>query len=308
MAAVALSASAQYNTDKLSTAEFLGEQKGYLDYIILDANTEALLVADKDFELQYVGPNDTSRFLYIWANGETLEPGEVTMPGVDGGSAYMSLNQVATQAWCGAGFNIGLGEPANFAHMTDETRFHVAYACNTGSITGMYFTILDGDKDEDNGVMRKGAQVSLGKSFEGTPVVGNAPTDEWQALDITLGDLRKEVPAFRMEQPQSWSGNVLSFGGDPENGWGAGANLSLDAAYFFTPGKGDGIESIDNTVADFVVTNRTISCAGAQAIALYSINGQLVKTANSSVMGLDNLAAGVYVAKAGNSVAKVAVK
>lgn len=308
MAAVAVSASAQYNTDKLSTAEFLGDQKGYFDYIILDSNKEAILVADKGYTLQYVGPNDAGRNLYIWSNGETFIAGENTMPGVDGGSDYMSLNQNATEAWCGAGYNIGLGEPANFAHFTDETRFHVAYACTSGSISAMYFTILNGDSDKDNNIERKGAQVSLGKSVENSPVVGLAPTDEWQAIEITLGDLRKEVPDFRMDKPESWTGNVLAFGNAVADGWGAGANISLDAAYFFTPGEPSGIESIESNAAQLVVGNRTISCTGANGIAIYGLNGQLVKSAAGSVMGLDNLSAGIYVAKAGNSVAKVVVK
>lgn len=306
MAAVAVSASAQYNTDKLSTADFLGTQKGSLDYIIIDSNTEAIIVADKGYVLQYVGPNNAGRNLYIWSQGETFNEGEKTMPGVDGGTDFMSLNQNATEAWCGAGYNIGLGEPANFAHFTDETRFHVAYACTSGTISGMYFTILDGDSDDT--LVRKGAMVSLGKSFEKSPVVGQAPTDEWQAIEITLGDLRKEVPDFSMEKPESWTGNVLSFGGSPEYGWGAGANISLDAAYFFTPGEPAGIESIENNAAQLIVGNRTISCAGANGIALYSLNGQLIRSAAGSVIGTDNLAAGIYVAKAGNSVAKVAVK
>lgn len=295
-AAVAFGANAQYNTDKLGTAAFLGEQKGHLDYVILDADMEAILTGDNAFQLQYVGPNDAGRNLYIWAAGETLEAGSSAMPGVDDGYGYTSLNQVASQEWAGAGFNVGETEPADFSHFSDETVFHCAYASQNGTISSMYLTVLD-----------KNA-VSLGAVNDGHPVVGAAPSDEWQAIAITFGDLKKEISAFDMGNTKSWTGNVFAFGGAVAGGWGAGANISFDAVYFFTPADSDGIESIENNAAQLVVGNRTISCVGAEGIALYNLNGQLVKNAAGSVMGLDNVATGVYVAKAGNSVVKVSVK
>ena len=297
-AAVAMSASAQYNTDKLGTAAFLGEQKGHLDYIVLNPDMEAILNGDKAFTMQYVGPNGEGegRTLDVWPMGETLAAGDKNMPGVDGGFEYMSLTQVPTQTWAGGGYNISDKAPANFSHFTDETVFHCAYACQTGSISGMYMTVLNSNN------------ISLGTSVDGAVVVAKAPADEWQAFAITLGELKKEIAGFETGNLASWTGNIVAFGGDPNGGWAAGANLSLDAVYFFTPGGSDAIETVETNAAQLVVSNRTISSLGAEGIALYNLNGQLVKSVAGTVMGLDNVATGVYVAKAGNSVVKVSVK
>lgn len=299
-----MSASAQYTTDKLGTAAFLADRPGYIDYVILDADVEALLAADKNYQLQYVGPNDDTRNLYIWSSGETFVAGETKMPGVDDGFGYFSMNQAGGDIkWCGAGYNIAAAAPVDFSHFTDETELHVAYACQNGNITSMYLTVLD-----ESAIESPGAQVSLGAAYEGNPVVAPAPKDEWQGFVITLGDLKKESNKFKPNSLDKWYGNVFAFGGTTESGFGSGANLSFDAVYFFTPGEPGAIESIENNASQIVVSNRTISCAGAESIALYNLNGQLVKSAATSVLGLDNLATGVYVAKAGNSVAKVAVK
>ena len=48
--------------------------------------------------------------------------------------------------------------------------------------------------------------------------------------------------------------------------------------------------------------------AGAEEIALYNLAGQLVKKVNSSVMGVEDVAAGAYIVKAGNAVKKVVLK
>ncbi|MBD5185475.1 MAG: T9SS type A sorting domain-containing protein [Bacteroidales bacterium] len=295
MAAAAISANAAaYNVEEPGTVAFLNGRGGFLDYVILDADMETLLAADKNYALQYVGPNDDTRNLYIWAAGETLEAGDPVI-GVDEGTGALSMNQT-NAGWAGAGYSIGDTDPANFSHFTDETIFHCAYLSTTANIQSMYLTILN-----VNG-------VSLGASNEGKPVVGAAPSEDWQAFAITLGELKKEVAGFDEGNLKAWTGNVLAFGGSPATGWPAGGNFCLDAVYFFTPGEvNDGIEGVNVADSNIVVSNRTIS-ANANGIALYNLNGQLVKSTASSVMGLENLAAGVYVAKAGNSAVKVAVK
>ena len=47
---------------------------------------------------------------------------------------------------------------------------------------------------------------------------------------------------------------------------------------------------------------------GANGIQLYNIAGQLVKATEGTTLGLDNLAKGVYVAKAANKTRKIVVK
>ena len=87
-----------------------------------------------------------------------------------------------------------------------------------------------------------------------------------------------------------------------------GKNISLDAVYFYTPGNGE--SAVAGVVADtdIIVTARTVNAAGTDEIALYNLAGQLVRKVNASIMGIEDIAAGIYIVKAGNAVKKVVLK
>ena len=272
------------------------------DVILLDnASIESLKTSGKT--VQDLRTDDVNRFLYVWDN--TFVAGDGSYPGVDMQmDGYTSLD-VTNVGWSGAGFSI-VNAAADLRHFTDNTHFHCGLR-STNGIKNVALIIGDGYVWGDNNNKWSPAKISVGSEAfvdNGTafPLVGNFDADgEWVAVDITLGQLKKLWPSFNYKAG-GFGGNILSF----LAGGTAGKNISLDAAYFYTPGEGS-VEGIAAD-ADIIVTARTINAAGAEEIALYNLAGQLVKKVNSSVMGVEDVAAGAYIVKAGNAVKKVVLK
>lgn len=272
------------------------------DVILLnDASIESLTNSGKT--VQDLRVDDTNRFLYIWDN--TFEAGDGSYPGVDMQmDGYTSLN-VTNVGWSGAGFCL-VGTAGDFKHFTDETHFHVGLRTTTG-LNSLALIIGDGYKFSDNNDKWTPAKISVGaEAFVDSgatfPLVGNFAADgDWIGIDITLGQLKKLWPAFSYDA-EEFGGNIVSF----LAGGVSGKNICFDAMYFYTPADGS-VEGIAAD-ADIVVTDRTINAAGANEIALYNLAGQIVKKANTSVMGVEDVAAGAYIVKAGNAVKKVVLK
>ena len=272
------------------------------DVILLDnASIESLKTSGKT--VKDLRTDDVDRFLYVWDN--TFVAGDKSYPGVDMQmDGYVSFD-VSTIGWSGAGFCIVNAE-ANLKHFSDATHFHCGLRTTNG-LDKAALIIGDGyvwGNDKDKWTP---AKISVGSEAfvdNGTafPLVGNFNADgEWVAVDITLGQLKKLWPDFNYKAG-GFGGNILAVLG----GGTAGKNICLDAAYFYTPGEGS-VEGIAAD-ADIIVTARTINAAGAEEIALYNLAGQLVKKVNSSVMGVEDVAAGAYIVKAGNAVKKVVLK
>ena len=272
------------------------------DVVLLDnASIESLKTSGKT--VQDLRTDDVNRFLYVWDG--TFNAGDGSYPGVDMQmDGYTSLD-VANAGWSGAGFCIVNAE-ANLKHFSDATHFHCGLRTTNG-LDKAALIIGDGyvwGNDKDKWTPAKisvgsEAFVDNGASY---PLVGNFSADgEWVAVDITLGQLKKLWPDFNYKAG-GFGGNILSF----LAGGVSGKNISIDAVYFYTPGEG-AVEGIAAD-ADIIVTARTINAAGAEEIALYNLAGQLVKKVNSSVMGVEDVAAGAYIVKAGNAVKKVVLK
>lgn len=272
------------------------------DVILLDnASIESLKTSGKT--VQDLRTDDVNRFLYVWEN--TFVAGDGSYPGVDMQmDGYTSLD-VSTIGWSGAGFNIA-NAAADLKHFTDNTHFHCGLR-STNGIKNVALIIGDGYAFENKNDKWSPAKISVGSEAfvdngASYPLVGNFSADgEWVAVDITLGQLKKLWPDFNYKAV-GFGGNILAVLG----GGTAGKNICLDAAYFYTPGEGS-VEGIAAD-ADIIVTARTINAAGAEEIALYNLAGQLVKKVNSSVMGVEDVAAGAYIVKAGNAVKKVVLK
>ena len=272
------------------------------DVILLDnASIESLKTSGKT--VQDLRTDNENRFLYVWDN--TFVAGNGSYPGVDMQmDGYVSFN-VSTIGWSGAGFNIA-NAAADLKHFTDNTHFHCGLR-STNGIKNVALIIGDGYAFENKNDKWSPAKISVGSEAfvdngASYPLVGNFSADgEWVAVDITLGQLKKLWPDFNYKAG-GFGGNILSF----LAGGVSGKNISIDAVYLYTPGEGS-VEGIAAD-ADIIVTARTINAAGAEEIALYNLAGQLVKKVNSSVMGVENVAAGAYIVKAGNAVKKVVLK
>lgn len=274
------------------------------DVLLLDnASIESLKTSGKT--VQDLRTDDVNRFLYVWDN--TFVAGDGSYPGVDMQmDGYVSFD-VSTIGWSGAGFNIA-NAAADLKHFTDNTHFHCGLR-STNGIKNVALIIGDGYAFENKNDKWSPAKISVGSEAfvdNGTafPLVGNFDADgEWVAVDITLGQLKKLWPSFNYKAG-GFGGNILSF----LAGGTTGKNISLDAVYFYTPGNGE--SAVAGVVADtdIIVTARTVNAAGTDEIALYNLAGQLVKKVNASIMGIEDIAAGIYIVKAGNAVKKVVLK
>ena len=274
------------------------------DVVLLDnASIESLKTSGKT--VQDLRADDVNRFLYVW--DATFVAGDGSYPGVDMQmDGYVSFD-VSTIGWSGAGFNIA-NAAADFKHFTDNTHFHCGLR-STNGIKNVALIIGDGYAFDNKNDKWTPAKISVGSEAfvdNGTsyPLVGNFDADgEWVAVDITLGQLKKLWPSFNYKAG-GFGGNILSF----LAGGTTGKNISLDAVYFYTPGNGE--SAVADVVADtdIIVTARTVNAAGTDQIALYNLAGQLVKKVNASIMGIEDIAAGIYIVKAGNAVKKVVLK
>lgn len=245
--------------------------------------------------------DDVTRFLYVWDN--TFTGGDGSFPGVgyndmqfDG---YSSLN-VGNVGWSGAGFFMGEGSGVNTEHWTDDTKFHVAVRTSTTSPNSVAFVLCDGDNAGS-----APAKVALGDSFNDGgaiyPTIGPRITDEWTGIEISFADLKRFYPSFNYVNAAAWTGNIVSIlGGGVE-----GQNISLDCMYFYTPSAGEGAVSSVSADSQFVVTGNTINVANGNGIELYDLSGRMIKSANGTTMGIDELGNGIYVARSGNSVVKI---
>lgn len=302
----AIAAQAQYTVNP-STAEVIKGGVSSVDYIIL---SEAAIA---DFQksgakMNYVGPSpDEGRNLWYWSG---LVAGDESNPRVDmeeGG--YTSVEVAPTEGWSGAGFAIA--EPGvNISHMDDNTIFHLGYMTPTGNAPASIAIILLDGKKTVNGVetISSPAKFALGEAFNDNgvifPSVAPKATDDWQGIEITLANLKKIWPTFDLKNKDAWEGNIMSFLG----GAVKGQTFAFDAVYFYNRSSEAGIDMVEGETAEFVVTANTVNVQGANGIQLYNIAGQLVKATEGTTLGIDNLATGVYVAKAANKTCKIVVK
>jgi hypothetical protein len=202
----------------LSTVINAGARQVY--YLVLSDNAITTL-RQSDISVTNIGPNENEgRNLYYW-NG--LAAGDVSMPRVDfDEGSYISVSVTGDGGWSGAGLNISSDYPVNLSTFNDDTHFHMAYMSpNNNAPASVGMILLDsgkfalGDPYNDNGTVY--------------PSVGPKATDDWQAIDITLGQLKQIFPGFSPANLVNWSGNILSW----LAGGVAGTTIAFDAVYFY---------------------------------------------------------------------------
>lgn len=237
-AAVALSASAQHNvTNPSTTAALAGIEKATIDVVLMDEDTRAVLTDDPNYTVNYIGPDEENIFMYIWEN--TYEAGTAIGPNADGGAGYFSLVN-GNVGWTGGGWFVAEAAPALNLNLTDETIFHLAYKSTSSTVPPVMMSLFP-----DAG----GCKFNLGKTIETEPDYatswGVAPTEEWQAIQLTVGEMKKAY---------GWNAKTTDFHGNYMvllTGPTPGQDIALDAVYFITPTEGAGINDItvDNTNA-----------------------------------------------------------
>lgn len=299
---MAMAAQAQFNADP-ATSEVIKKGVSTLDYIVL--SDQAVADVEKaGARVSYIGPDAAAgRNLYVWEN--TFAGTDNFNPRVDMYEGEAISLMVGNVGWSGAGFNIGADNlpGVNLAHLNENTMFHLAYMCPNGNAPqSIAFILFDGDGSAP-------AKIAVGDSFVDNgatfPTIGAKANDDWQGIDISLGNLKKYWPTFDLQNKANWTGNILSF----LAGGVAGQTLALDAIYFYNTGSEDSIQEINGASAvNFVVTGNTVNVIGGNGIELYNVSGSLVKSTEGTTLGISNLPKGVYVAKSGNKAQKIAVK
>lgn len=273
-AAVVLGANAgEYNVDPTAKTVIDGGEVAHVYPILLDpASTDAFVAAGA--EITSLASDDVNIFVDVWAAGETLAGGANTLPGVgDHFEGYLSFDVVAPEGWAGGGYRIA--NAIDLSKFNADTRFHCAYATCGTAPASLLVTILDNGKFvlgpavDDNGTVVASA--------------GDAITDDWQAIDISLGDLKKLFPAFDYSDLSAFKGYEFSFAPSPAV---PGNNFCFDSVYFYN--RTEATEGVADIVA-----------AEAEAAPVY-YNLQGVRVANPTN--------GAYIKVCGNKAEKVLVK
>ncbi len=302
-ALVALASQAQYNVS--NSNQYVIDQKVSSVYTVIISDAAVAEFEKAGSKVTYIGPSpDEGRNLYIWDHEPlTFVPCQTSPLRVDDEEGEALSLEVSNQGWSGAGLNIDF-PGIDISSFNDDTRFHMAYMTPTANAPASVAIILfDGDGS-------KPAKFSVGDVFDDNgkkyPSVGKGLTDEWQAIDMSLGEIRKTWGELEIARPAAWTGNLFSFLG----GGVQGTTLAFDAVYFYNIG-----ESGDNAVNElggegngFVVTDKTVSVPGGNGIELYALDGKLVKSATGSVLGLNGLQNGVYVVRCGAKTQKIVVR
>lgn len=291
-----LAANAQYTCDP-STGVVAAEKPATVAYIVL-ADAAVAELQEAGAQCTYVGPDpDAGRNLWYW--DQTFVPGDESIPRVDmeeGG--YISV-EVSDIGWSGAGLAV---EGVNTKGFNDETRFHLAYMTPSNNGPASIAIILC------DGLDSAPAKFALGENFDDNgaiyPSVGPKISDDWQGIDISLGDLKKLWNSFSLLNSESWSGNLFSWLG----GGVQGQTMAFDTVYFYNLTDDAGVEGISADSKNFIVTSNTINLNGGNGMELYDLTGKLVKKTAGCVLGINNLNKGVYVVKSGKLVRKVVVR
>lgn len=299
---LAVSAQAQYNVDPSTQTVINKGSIATVDAIILNQEATAWFQS-AGAEVNQIGADEQTRHFYWW-NQQAWANGPVNALGVDGSTeGYVSIDITGQGGWSGGGFAVA-APGINIAHFTEDTRFHLAYRTAKMAPASVGIVLIDAVLP---------AKVAIGGPYNDESgvfsPVGETPADEWKAIDISLADLKRFYPSFDWTVAkagttlEAWQGNILSI----LPGTTPGTNICFDATYFYTMGN-SGVAELEVNTPAIVVTNRTINASGADSIELYSLTGRLVRSVAGTVMGIEDLGTGVYVAKAGNSVAKVVVR
>ena len=264
--------------------------------IYLDEETAAANLNASDITSD-CRPDDTTRFLYVWDNTYTGNTGaDLNSNGVPGAYLSFTVNNVG---WSGMGFVNTAG--CNFDAIDDSYHFHMAIKTTDADS----HAIIIGDADA--GEVAKFALGSApfvdgGSIYE---ILQEITTDgEWNAVDASVADLKAYSATGKLgySNPE-FTGNVFSM----LSGGRTGVTVDLDAIFFYKP-VGGAVKGVKDENVTIFSTNRTIQVLGGEGLAVYDMAGKLVKETKGSIVGTENLAAGIYLAKSGSKVVKVVVK
>lgn len=292
----AMATAALLGGNAYAQAEFDFSKGSNYHLIYLDEETAAANLSASDITSD-CRPDDQTRFLYVWSEtyiGNT--GGDLNSNGVPG--AYLSFT-VSTVGWSGFGF-VNLNG-CNFEAIDDSYHFHMAIKTTDADS----HAVIIGDADA--GEVAKFALGSAPFNDGGViyELLQEITTDgEWNAVDASVADLKAYSTTGKLGYSNpGFTGNVFSL----LSGGRAGVTVDLDAIFFYKP-VSESVKGVKDDNVTIFSTNRTIQVLGGEGLSVYDMAGKLVKETKGSIVGTENLAAGIYIAKSGSNVVKVVVK
>lgn len=175
-------------------------------------------------------PDDVTKNLYIWADGETYSAGEAPGTNFYGKLGYLNLVCVAPAGWSGAGYNVAAGADnldkfADMAANPDKYYFHIAYKGKANDCHLLHVYGFDAASDFAFAVGQGTINID-GKDYNAVaPKDGAFEAGEWVEYEFSVQEMGLNFGGSFPEKGV----NILTFlsGNNP------GAELSLDAAFFY---------------------------------------------------------------------------
>lgn len=175
-------------------------------------------------------PDDVTKNLYIWAEGETYSAGEAPGTNFYGKLGYLNLVCVAPAGWSGAGYNVAAGADnldkfADMAANPDKYYFHIAYKGKANDCHLLHVYGFDAASDFAFAVGQGTINID-GKDYNAVaPKDGAFEAGEWVEYEFSVQEMGLNFGGSFPEKGV----NILTFlsGNNP------GAELSLDAAFFY---------------------------------------------------------------------------
>lgn len=267
-------------------------------YLISMDDSDAAKISSKvvaDFR-----PNNSTNILYIWEN--TYLSGNCTGLNSFGteNANWISLI-VNSVGWSGAGLNSKntvllnklatiTANPANyFLHIAIKSSDNATHLFGIEGQTFVRFAV-GSTSFNDNGII--------------VPAITDFPRDgAWHTIEIPMTTLKQMGLLYSANNPtySTFGINIFWFlsGGVP------GVKLELDAVFIYEKKLNTAIDN-ESITANFNVTNKTISLPNAtEPLELYNNMGTKIRTTHESIMGIENLAKGIYIVRSGKNTMKI---
>ncbi|MDE6448463.1 MAG: T9SS type A sorting domain-containing protein [Muribaculaceae bacterium] len=241
-----------------------------------------------------------------------------------GAQAFFCIYEHWWNYWAGAWADQETA--VDLSHINNSTHMHMAVKIPSTAVplalNFKFFRLSDTEeKEQANGDDLKCIRFSLAKEGDHSkasfPVIGELKSGEWTAIDMTLGELDELLKEQNSENTidynrftSAWTGRVchISVPSDPSSQPQKDAVFGIDGVYLYTPADLAGIDNITgDSDMEIIISSGCVSVIGGEGIEIYGIDGRKVAASATSVVGIDNLAKGVYIVKAGGKTKKFVV-
>jgi hypothetical protein len=260
----------------------------------------------QDFRL-----NDVDRVLYIWASGETIGSTPAVGVGALGQTGYNNWLIKSPAAWWGCGYYEGpaSGNPNATMDMSDITsawtfNFSIRTNCATNVTINVYGTTVDPTDPflvtPTNGkILLSTANLPLSKRDGIQWVDFHIPLSQLMTGTITIGTPPVTTAQNLIMLAPFGKGNYLTFGGGNDTG----STIAWDNVYFGAPTSDVKEVKVDKLEVSVIGNELTVK-NNTNPVNIFNVSGACVLSSKLSTIDISNLASGLYIVRAGNSVTK----